>query len=375
MTSSRRSPQREQGVTVVLFAVSITALLALASLVLGGSTGYTAERNAQNASDAASLAATSTLREVWLGQRASSEVLGVAVSVAEDNGAVAGTVQCDVVTAQYAVANSAAEVIGPCDGTSLDPSDGTSKPNPEHADAAGVRVESEDTRDVPFGVFVDQETITAETVAAATIQPLRGGVRAPFMLCADATDHGVPLLLEDGTKDPPWAINEKAFGINFLLWSNGNGFGDRNCRVSPWHGLVNTDRLYQIPSTPDDDSTWWDIDTGSRVGHIPRLLTGSDSCLIYDEDDDDIDAAEGCRMALPLCIDTNGNGTNARLYCVRMATFKITYVGDGDAEGSCVTTNKKVVCGELLPGGVASGGQGSLEPADPSEVVVIKLVE
>ena len=30
---------------------------------------------------------------------------------------------------------------------------------------------------------------------------------------------------------------------------------------------------------------------------------------------------------------------------------------------------------DLFPGGVATGGQGSLEEADPSELVVIKLVE
>ena len=83
---------------------------------------------------------------------------------------------------------------------------------------------------------------------------------------------------------------------------------------------------------------------------------------------------EPCRMALPLCVETAGNGTSARLNCVRLGVFSITYVGDGQGEGSCVSDNKKVVCGRLLPGGVATGGQGSLEEADPSELVVIKLV-
>ncbi|WP_436794006.1 hypothetical protein [Actinospongicola halichondriae] len=348
--------------TAVFFAISVTGILAVASLVLGASTGYTSVRNGQNAADAAALAATSTLRDVGQGNALPAEVLAVAVSVAEDNGADGGSVVCDVVNRFYAVTRAESDVIGPCDGT-----------NETSVNASGVRVQLADTSDVPFGGVIDQEEITADAVAAATVQPLRGGFSAPFMLCADAPDHGVDLLVPDATLDPPYRVNTDAFNVEFLLWSNGNGFGDRNCGVSPWHGLVNSDNVYQIPSDPDDDDGWWDVDTGSRVGHIERLLAGDDSCDWAT--DADIDAAAGCRLALPLCVETVGSGTNVRLNCVRLAVFEITYVGDGDDEGSCVSVNKKVVCGRLIPGGVATGGQGTLEVADPSELVAIKLVQ
>ncbi len=355
----------DRGATVVIFAVCITGLLAVSSLVLGGSTGYSAVRNAQNAADASSLAATSTLRNVALGTAAAADVRATAESVAEDNGADDGTVQCDVVTALYAVSNSESEVIGPCDGT-----------NEVAANASGVRVRVGDTRDVPLGAFVDRETITGEAVAAATVQPVRGGFRAPFMLCAEdraEAGHGVKLLLDDPTLDPPYRINPDAFGIDFLLWSNGNGFGARECGQNQWRGLANSNRAYRIPSDPTDDDGWWEVSPGSQVGHIPRIIAGDDGCDWASEDD--VDAAAGCRLALPLCIANVGNGTNARFNCVRLATFQISYVGDGEAAGSCVSLNKKVVCGELQPGGLAADGQGSLEPADPSELAVIKLVE
>ena len=348
--------------TAVFFAISITALLAVASLVLGSSTGYTSERNGQNAADAAALAATSKLRDVAQDTAAPWEVYVTARDVAQDNGADLGSVDCDLVNRFYAVTQSESDVIAPCFSWSVyDPQ------------AAGVRVKLTDTSDVPFGGAVDQDEITANVVAAASVQPLRGGFRAPFMLCANALDHGVDLLVDDPSVDPPYLVNEDAFGVEFLLWSNGNGFGDRNCGVSAWHGLVNSDLEYQMPSDPDDDDGWWDIDTGSRVGHIERLLAGDDACDWAT--DADIDAAAGCRLALPLCVETVGNGTNVRLNCVRLAVFEITYVGDGDEEGSCVSVNKKVVCGRLIPGGVATGGQGTLDPADPNELVLIKLVQ
>lgn len=374
--------RNDRGMTAVFFAISLTGLLAVASLVLGASTGLTKERNGQNAADAAALAATSVLRDVELGDATVAEVLSTAVSVAEDNGADAGSVLCDVVTRFYAVSNAESEVIGPCGGTNNPPATNPTYhangiANERDPDAAGIRVRLADSSDVPFGGAVGQESITARAVAAATTQPVRGEFGAPFMLCSDASDHGVPLLVDDATLDPPYRVNPDAFDVEFLLWSNGNGFGDRNCGVSPWHGLVNSDLVYQIPSDPDDDEGWWDIDTGSRVGHIEDILAGDGGCGWAENVDlkNNVVITEPCRMALPLCVETAGNGTSARLNCVRLGVFSITYVGDGQGEGSCVSDNKKVVCGRLLPGGVATGGQGSLEEADPSELVVIKLVE
>lgn len=359
--SARRT---ERGMTVVMFAISITALLAAGALVMGGSNGYVAARSSQTAADAASVAATTTLREVRQGTTLPAQVLATALSVAADNGADAGSVTCEIVEPEYAVSRAESDVIGPCNGT-----------NEVAANAGGVRVRVSETRDVPFGFFVDADEITADSVAAATIQPVRGGFRAPFMLCSFADDHGVDLLLEDTSVTPPtYTINEDAFGVEFLLWANGNGFGDRNCGVSAWHGLVNPDLVYQIPSDPDEDDGWWDIDTGSRVGHIPGLLAGHDTCDWAS--DADVDDAEGCRLGLPLCIEHVGNGTNVRFNCVKMAVFRITYVGHGEDEGSCASINKKVVCGILLgEGGIAQSGQGTLDPLDDAELVVIKLVE
>lgn len=383
---SRHESRGDRGLTVVLFAVSITAMLAVASLVLGGSTGYGASRNMQTAADAASLAATSQLREAKVAEVDPAvepdygTVGQTALSVAIDNGADAGTVGCEVVRAAYAVSASELEVLGPCDGTTeTDPA------------ASGIRVTVRETRGVPFGEFVGRNTITASARAAATVQPVRGGVRTPFMLCADARNtaganpHGVEPLLPhasaNSVADPPWRINPDAVGVEFLLWANGNAFGDRNCGESQFHGFVDPGTAFQVPSHPDRPDEWWKIDPGSGVGHLPSRLAAAVQSAGGDCDltaaDEMVDLV-GCALPVPLCVDMSGSGQNARMKCVRVATFRITYSGTGRGAGSCVSVNgngHEVLCGVLLPSGVATGGQGSLEPADPSELVVVKLVE
>lgn len=388
-----RRRRQDQGVTVVVFAVTVTALLAVGSLVMGGSNGYSAARNAQTAADAASVAATKTMREVWQGvvplyddsSDSTSAVYDTAVKVAEENGADPGSVECDIVTAAYAISNDEAHVLGPCDGTYENALASDNLPL-----AGGVRVRLDETRDVPLGGSIDREEITASAVATATVQPLRGGFRAPFMVCAFGPDHGVDLLIDldppdDPTDDPsddhifpPYKINPAALNVEFLLWANGNGFGSRNCDVSSWHGVANDEAVYQVPSDPNDDTGWWDIDTGSRVGHVPGYLSGHDTCDWENIDLKTDTPPANCRLALPLCVETNAssNGTKIQFNCVRMGTFLITYVGPGDHTGSCVSVDKKVVCGRLLgEAGVARGGEGTLDPVDPFELAVIKLVQ
>lgn len=67
MTTPRRRPRTrrrgDRGVTVLFFAIALTGMLAVAGLVLGGSIGYTAVRNAQTAADAAALGGSGALQK------------------------------------------------------------------------------------------------------------------------------------------------------------------------------------------------------------------------------------------------------------------------------------------------------------------------
>lgn len=368
----------ERGVTVLFFAISITAMLAVAALVLGGSNGYGAARNAQTAADAASMAATTKLRQAIVADADPNltpdyaAVAATAQQVAVDNGADPASVECHVVTPYYAAATTdaarEAEVIGTCDGV-----------NELNAAAGGIRVSVRETRDVPFGSFVKSDSITASARATSTVQALGGWFHSPFMVCTGGL-HGVNPVrpVEPATTPPTWEVNPNAVGVEFLLWSHGNAFQSRNCGESQWYGLVQDDGMFLIPS-PSDPEKWWKIEPGGEVGQIPDLA-GKVDCAA--EEESQLGNLVGCQIPVPLCTETSPShsGQNARLNCVAIGTFLITYFGNGNADGACVTGeatgNKEVLCGRLLPdGGLATGGQGQLGPARPHELAVIKLVE
>ena len=369
-TSGRTGRRDERGATLITFALSLVAICTVIALVIGGSLGYSAERDSQTASDAAALAATSKLRAYQLGEAGAEEVAATAQLIAESNGADgADRVICEVVNADYAQTKSAADVIGPCE----DPSAGDPYVHVRDADAAGVRLGTGETKDVPFGEVSELRTIAANTIAAATVQPLRSG-NSPFLLCSSTggdDGHEVKVLEETA----PYEVNEAAYDKWFMLWGEDMNNGDRQCggESNSWRGWVaNSDDVYQLPG-------WWEVDTGNANGHlVPRLVIDPDGCDV--EEGADISEVDGCVIVVPLCSHSNNEtGNNLELYCVRYGTFELSY-HDNRTPGPVpcargVDNANKVLCGKFLRGGVATGGQGGTGQAGINEVVVIKLVE
>ncbi len=365
LLSMSRTSQGDRGATAVLFAIAVSAMLAVAALVLGGSGGYSAVREAQNAADASALAATSTLRAVQMGDAPSSEVLATAVSVAEANGATSGAVVCDIVNARYALTHAEADVIGPCDGS-----------NETAVGAAGVRIGAVNTKDVPFAAFVDAETIRGHATAAATIQPVIAGT-GPFMVCgaATATGHPAPALLPDLLDPTGFSVNPAAIGLSYVLHGGPMKNGGRQCGAGSdsWRGFVSFDRRFPIPSPdPIDETDWWEVKTGNANGHLTRVLTGDDAC------EGDVEQLIGCRLALPLCPKSNGGtGESLKLYCVKLGAFEITYNQHSTGAPPCNggTGGSGLVCGTFLGAANAISRQGSASTPDPYGVAVIKLVQ
>lgn len=360
----------DRGVVVLFFAISVTAMLAVAALVLGGSVGYTAVRNAQTAADSAALAGASTIqshKRDWVATPA-EDVLDTVRSVVEDNGAVLEPGGCDLVAAEYAISRADIDVIADCSllGTLAES---------DFAAVAGVRVAVGDTRDVPFGAFVEEQTITGKAVAAATIQPVSEG-RAPFMVCtaSTATGHPAQAVVPDASDPSGYSINTDAIGKEYLLHGTQIKVGGRDCGnpSSDWRGLVAFGATFPIPSaSPDSDLDWWAVKTGNSTGNLPRSLAGSGACRLGDQSVDSL--AVGCRIAAPLCPKGNGASSGFRLYCVKMAAFEITHNGSGP--GPCDSTATSIICGRFVGAAVATGGQGRAVTADPDGVAVIKLVQ
>ena len=344
----------DRGVTMVTFALSIAAIFGVIVLVLGGSLGYTAERNSQTASDVAALAATTKLRNFQTGEPGvvAADVRVTALSVAEDNGADAGLVTCVVVEWDL-------DEVGPCTDANI------SAPN-----AGGIQVITSDTRKVPFGEVTGQTEIKGATDAAATIQPLASGT-GPFMICYSAPGHPVEILKEVNPDE--WEINEDAIDQVFVLHGEPIKQDGRDCGNpdNGWRGLVKYNESFPLPGE-------WGVEEGNKTGHLPRLLAGDNAC---GGDSTAITDFVGCEITVPLCISGNGQPANFELYCVGIGRFLIVWNGNGPSASVgtppqlCHDGMQKHICGQFLGGGIVREGQGTNGPADPNEVAVIKLVE
>lgn len=376
----RRRQHGDRGITVVLFAIGLTSMLTVGALVLGGSVGYTAARNAQTAADSAALAGTGMLqnhKQDWVATPASAIVDEVR-SVVQDNGA--SLVACDLVDADYAITEAEADVIAPCDQLEA-------LEDEDFRDVAGIRVSVTDTRDVPLNAFVDQDTITGGAVAAATIQGVTSG-RAPFMVCTapEAIGHPAQILVEDANDPTGYRVNEASIGKLYVLWGNQIKYGGRSCGnpSSDWRGLVKFGQTFTVPSTSvSSDADWWQSESGNTGGNLPGTLAGGTSCELEGQKIDALASQIGCLIAIPLCPMGNSSTSDFRLYCVKIGAFEITHVGSVFNESTaateydtpCGVVTDNIICGRFIGAATAVGGQGVAERPDPYSISVVKLVQ
>lgn len=372
MRSHRLRPARsDRGITVIFFGIALTAMLAAAGLVLGGSIGYTAVRNAQTAADAAALAGATALREHkanWVadeGGVSAEQVLEEIESVASDNGAE--LVSCELVKATYAVSRAQADVIDDCDRLEF-------LNQEQFKSVAGVRVEVSEERDVPFAAFVEKDSITANANAAATAQPV-GEMRAPFLLCSTFEDSaGVQPLIYDETVTPKkYELDPEALGLEFVLWGNPVRDDGRDCGMgaSSWRGLADTTFTGSVGG-------WWRTDTGNTTGQLAARTNGVGTCDLTGNNLNNAPELLGCKVPVPLCLQGRGDSSAGfELRCVMIVVFEITHV-----KGSSTTSStqcdpggaENVICGKLIGPAVASHGRGFVASPD-DQVVVIKLVQ
>ena len=282
---------REKGAILVMFALSLTAILLVATLVVDGSQAYPQRRKMQNAADSAAIAGARALDRVKFSGDAWTTVAATASSVATNNGADAVT--CTIIT-------GTGSGIGLC----------SLQASVQSPSAAGVSVRASYTRPATFAKAVGgTPSITATVTSAASIQPL-AGAGAPFVICGSPARGGYPILNSDNTINVAAA---KAMGTVDIQSSKVPTCG----AGSAFKGKLAGDAEVLVPG-------WVQADNGNGYDQqIKAQVVGATPCPTGGP-------FEGCDMLVPIADQGSGNGNKITMHVVAWAVFRIIGNGNGN---------------------------------------------
>jgi Flp pilus assembly protein TadG len=327
--AARSGAPAEEGVVLVLVAFMLTAMIAVAAIVIDLGQGYVTARRMQNAADAAALAATRALDRVKLGMELPAAVDSAARLIATANGSDDALVACIVTDWQGAP-------LGPC----ADPAAVT------NTKADGVRVGTGTSWLATFAVVGPAAmTLTVSRSSAATVQPLTGQ-DSPLLACAFGQSDGrnpQPDLL---TGSPGhYTVNPSAVGRSYLLH-------DPQVALC---GLASPSWKGDAGPGPFNLPGWLPVTTGDKAGPIRSQIAGETVCgsAMY----------VGCALVVPICDRSNGgSGSNGQLYCDTFGAFELV------AQSSNSQTFR------FLGRATVANGQGGDGAPGPDDVRVVKLI-
>lgn len=324
---------RQSGQSLVLFALAASVLIAMMGLALDVGYGVFQRRAAQNAADAAALAA---LSQLYANRPVSTAVAAAVTANGMPAAAVAdGQPSTDAtrVRCRY-LSNDQAELATACDAV---PPVGASP-----VGAAGVRVTVTTARATFFIRVIGVDSLTVSASASAFVQqPAIGGFSAPFAVCgfdsdqmprADGTSANarrsdtrqdgnvgsdVNILLGDNAHP---IINPAAVNRYYVLHYNGNLTqcgAQSNAQGNGWKGAI--ELLPEITTLPSNIAPTY----GTVSGPLRTIVAGQCPSPWNNPSD-----PAGCILVVPV-IGTVPVGAPANtLYGVSWATFRV-YGCDG----------------------------------------------
>jgi Flp pilus assembly protein TadG len=318
-----------------MLALSLTALLIVAALVLDGGQGYAERRQIQNAADAASMAGARALDRYRFppsGFTPNVTTISSEVNrVAADNGGTSVT-SCRLINFdQVGTSND----LGPCTSATA------------ANQAEGVRVGVAGTFQTFFGGITGRQSLTANNAAAATIQELTAA-DSPFLVCGNPALGGYNLLNPDGTLNP----------------SNAANLGEITIHGSQVPDCGANSQFKGLDGGPIELNTWVDVgEQGNQVGQYRDITTSVTPCPDGGPFDD-------CDMILPIMQAGRANGSGAEAYITAFAVFHVT---EGHTGGAAHTAHYVGVSSSIVTGGEGAGID--LGSSNPGLVRLIKLAE
>lgn len=370
-----RRARGDDGVSIVLVALSMVVLLSVAGLAVDAGTAYGQRRQMQNAADAAAMAGTRVI-ERWLYADDTSftkaDIRTAVLDVLDDYGAE-DTSRCwlvindaaqTVVSGDFCTNPDALNSINPL----TDRFNGV-KPNGQPLSGlrvAGVKVEAVDERSTSLAWLMGADRVTARADATAVVQPFAYVGDTPFIICGADGVMGNPLGEGYDILDANGEIKPAAIGTHD---ASGRTYDIQGAQVPACNGNSSAFKgkgghIGQFPG-------WVEIVPGN--GQVPDSVRASVlSQYLTPCPGNWQETWSNCVTLIPLAITSRGTGTNTELYVMKWTAWKIL-----DCQGQCGSGygNHKFR-GELLgdASSLVGQGQGGLGSAD-SGARVIKLVE
>lgn len=356
-TRIHRRFRQDDGISLVLVAISVVALISIAALAIDGGVAYANRRQMQNAADSGAFAGTKAVENLRFNGATDGGTIYDAIEGARaSNGAT--SVRCYLVAPVVTPGVSPARLTGDvCTSRSAMASGWTTYRN----QVGGVEVEQTGVKKTFFAAVVGMKEATARADATATLQPLAAAAGgSPFIVCASVAAGGFDIW--DATAG---AIKPPAIGS----WYGLQGAQDKNV---PDCGAGGNAFDGTGGAEPPVVGEW--IDAGNGNGFSQETLSqvlGSDPCT------PDLASANGCFIVLPLATAGRGNGVNIEMYVVGFAVFQVY----GDGRGNVTECRNRLpnptpkYCGVLIGAGQitnGTGGAGNVNPGNPYLITLVK---
>ncbi len=357
----------ERGVIVPLTALSMIAVLLVATLVIDGSQAYPQRRTSQNAADNAALAGARALdKKKFFG--GTEDVHAAATAVAQNNGSQ--LLNCWFIT-------GAKTSTGVVQKSAVDPTCDPGDPVP--ADAYGVQVRTTTDRLTTFAGLNSLKKVQARAEAAASVQKLVSA-GSPFIVCGNPASalvrppgtRGFDILRSTGpATNPTFLYNAdgsvdvdpaKVAGLNALNGNKGVPLVGSEVRV-PRCGIdggnFDGNGSNEIVSIPGWSS--YVNGGGHDAAAAEQVLTASPCPEPFPSGGVEV----LCDLILPIAIGSNPPA-NDKLRIVALGVFKVSGDGHGNPKyyGKYVTNASQV-----------SGGLTTIGPVTAGSIRVIGLIQ
>lgn len=343
-TSPLDAPSDERGVTLVIVALVLTALLGTAGLAVDGGRIFSARRQAQNASDAAAIAGTDALFAYQYAAatnttRDPTAVYQAVIDKLSQNSASTNA-DCQLVTVQ----SGSMSVLAPCSGAT----------DAQLIAASGVQAAGTIQQHAAFIQMVGISDYSSHGTAAATVQPLVS-TGSPFILCG-AAQNGWNIL------NPNDSINVSAARQLINIPLQRSNVPDCGAGNSKFDGLAGQ-------SGPVGIGQWANVTNGNaHVAAVDNAVAGQSPCP---PDPNNIPAA-GCALLVPIADNARGTST-IQMHIVAFGIFQVTAVASsGGGTGGTKFQGTFVAPANLA---LLGGGDFGVRCQTGSQVCIVKLAQ